>query len=279
MTLKIKHSVHLGDIIYALPTIQRLLARYQHSDCELYFPCDKKTGLAPAMNHLGGAVMLNEAMIHFITPLLLRQRFIANTHYLPETDIPVECIDFDIIRSNAVNTSAGNIVDYYHKAFGVLNRSDTPWLELGSSDDFRETRDIIIGRSQRYLNDRINYEALQSHTGSKAFVGTQAEYAAFTQAFPGLTLEYLPAKSALEVAQLISRARVYVGNQSFFFAIAEALKAPRLLETFEPVPNVVPSGGVCGQFLTTRGLQLMLSEILHQSLDTMPELDGNYRLC
>lgn len=279
MTLKIKHSGHLGDVIYALPTIQRLLARYQHADCELYFPSDKKTGLPPAMNHLGGAVMLSEAMINFITPLLRRQPFIANTYYLPEAEIPGECIDFDIIRSNAVNISAGNIVDYYHKAFGVLNRSDKPWLDLGSSDDFRETRDIVIGRSQRYLNDRINYEALESHTGSKAFVGTQGEYAAFSQAYPGLTLEYLPVKSALEVAQLISRARLYVGNQSFFFAIAEALKAPRLLETFEPVPNVVPAGGVCGQFLTTRGLQFMVSEILHQPLDTLPERNGSYRLC
>ena len=279
MKLKIKHSGHLGDVIYALPTIQALLTRYSQPDCEIYFPSDKKTGLDPTMNHMGGEVMLSEPMISFINPLLRLQPFISNTFFLPERDIPVECIDFDIVRSRAFNLSAGNIVDYYQKAFGVISRNTTPWLSLGSSDDFRETRDIVIGRSQRYLNDRINYEALHSHIGSKVFLGTEREYASFARTYPGLKIEYLPVKNALEVAQLISRSRLYVGNQSFFFAIAEALKAPRLLETFEPVPNVVPSGGVCGQFLSTRGLQLMASEILRQPLDLLPERDGGYRLC
>lgn len=60
--------------------------------------------------------------------------------------------------------------------------------------------------------------------------------------------EQVPAMTFLEssdfhhLAALISGSRLFIGNQSFPFAIAEALKVNRLLEVYYNVPNVIVAG-------------------------------------
>ncbi len=46
----------------------------------------------------------------------------------------------------------------------------------------------------------------------------------------------------LQLAQLIAGSRLFIGNQSLPFAIAEALKVNRLLEVYYKAPNVAVSG-------------------------------------
>jgi hypothetical protein len=70
--------------------------------------------------------------------------------------------------------------------------------------------------------------------------------------------------------------KVYVGNQSVNFAIADGLKVPRALEAFEPVPVASPVGGVCFEYTQTRTLGLFLSKILDKSTVTGEELAGEY---
>jgi hypothetical protein len=36
--------------------------------------------------------------------------------------------------------------------------------------------------------------------------------------------------------------KLFLGNASMMFQIAEGLKIPRILETFQPMPNVIPFG-------------------------------------
>ena len=279
MILRIKHSGHLGDVIYSIPAMLGLSKRYGYDACELFIPNDKPTGLHPAMNHPGGNMMINQAMYDFIEPLLKSQACIVDVHFVSESEIQTDCVDFDIIRNAQLNLSAGNIVNYYLKAFGLFFDASHGWLDLPDEQVEDEPCNLLIGRSMRYLNDRINFDFLNEVEGRKGFIGSDYEYASFTSAFPLLRIERIPVKNALEAAQRIRRAKLYIGNQSFFFALAESLKVPRLLECFEPVPNVVPVGGVCGQFVTTRGLQFLVGDVFERQYSPYAERDGGFRLC
>ena len=73
---------------------------------------------------------------------------------------------------------------------------------------------------------------------------------------------------------------VYIGNQSFFFSIAEGLKVKRLLEVCEICPNVIPNGGTWGQFLTTRNLGKLLNQVFDKkiNLEKIPFVHPQYIL-
>jgi len=44
------------------------------------------------------------------------------------------------------------------------------------------------------------------------------------------------------MAQVIASCKLFIGNQSFPYSIAEALKTKRLLEVYYQAPNVIPNG-------------------------------------
>ena len=71
-------------------------------------------------------------------------------------------------------------------------------------------------------------------------------------------MRYIEVKDALEMARIIRSAKFFLGNQTFAFALAEAMKIPRALEVFEPIPNVLPQGKGANDYLTN----LALSNIL-----------------
>ena len=55
-------------------------------------------------------------------------------------------------------------------------------------------------------------------------------------------LEFYNCKDFLEMAQIIKNCKVFIGNLSFGYTIAEALKVPRILEAEPNFPVVQPIG-------------------------------------
>ena len=55
-------------------------------------------------------------------------------------------------------------------------------------------------------------------------------------------MEHYDCKDFLELASIIKNSKVFIGNLSFGYAIAEALKVPRLLESAPDFPLVYPNG-------------------------------------
>ena len=55
-------------------------------------------------------------------------------------------------------------------------------------------------------------------------------------------LEYYDSKDFLELAMIIKNSKLFIGNLSFGYALAEALKVPRLLESGPNFPLVYPNG-------------------------------------
>lgn len=52
-------------------------------------------------------------------------------------------------------------------------------------------------------------------------------------------LEYIPVEDFMHMANIIAGCRFFIGNQSFPFAIAEALKVKRLLEVYHLSPMLL----------------------------------------
>lgn len=281
MRIDVKHSGLLGDIIYAIPAMLALLRRARAHKIRLFIPNDKVARNAPGVEHIGGGLMCSQAMFDYVRPLLELQSCFEEVVYIEEAKIPASAIDFDVIRSGAINTGAGNIKDYYFKAFALLSCTPSPWISPGFSGRTCGPFDIVIGRSSRYLNLGVSYDILNEITVHVGFIGTEREFGLFRARHPQMEISYAPTETALDACNLIASAALYIGNQSFFFALAEALQANRLLEVYELVPNVVPSGGKCGQFLTAQGLALLLGDYFDVTVgqELRPEnLTSNYVL-
>jgi hypothetical protein len=170
-----------------------------------------------------------------------------------------------------VELSASTIRDYYFKAFGLLAEDIGPWLQPTFEGRRNGNFDLVIGRSTRYLNLAINYGIVDQLQLRVGFIGMEREFAEFSSRHPQMKIEYARTANAMEACNLIARAPFYIGNQSFFFAIAEALQTPRLLEVFEPVPNVVPMGGKRGQFVNTQGFGALLSAFYSRDVQVPSE--------
>jgi ADP-heptose:LPS heptosyltransferase len=98
---------------------------------------------------------------------------------------------------------------------------------------------IVVSRSERYRNCAISYKFLSAYP-KVIFVGVEEEYKDFITQVPHA--EWARVNDFLQLARIIAGSRLFIGNQSFPFAIAEALKVPRVVELDPLTPNVVPVG-------------------------------------
>ncbi len=227
-----KHSGQSGDIIYALPAIYALAANGQaHLHLNLSMPLINKKHIDK--NPLGNA-MLNEKMVNMLAPLLLHQPSIATCDIYNDQTIDY---DLDAVRNQPFFLDRGNISRWYFNVFAIWADLSKAWLTAPTNAMFSEH--IIIARSHRYRAPGIDYTFLDKYP-TKIFVGVPDEYDDMKKQIP--SLQYYAVKDFLELATLINSCKLFIGNQSFPFAIAEALKVNRLLEVYYKAPNVVVEG-------------------------------------
>jgi len=274
--LGIKHSGQLGDVIYSLSFIKNYIKKNNLDKVVIFIPSDTAINSSGPIKHTGGNLMIDEKMHQFIKPLLMTQPYIHEVLYIPKEKIPTNVLDLDVIRTGLVNTAAGNIKSYYYKIFGLIDTDNTGWIEPDSikKSDRTESFDIIIGRSTRYLNQGIDYTILQSLNKRIGYIGTENEYKKFSNQFPDLSIQNIKINNALEAAIAIQASSIYIGNQSLFFALAEALNHPRLLESFEPVPNVIPCPGNSGCFIRSSAMYSMAADLLRIKVENNHNFDS-----
>ncbi len=150
----------------------------------------------------------------------------------------------------------------------------TPWLIV--PDAVRHGRPVFA-RSTRYRNRHWDaaWDDLKASNPRALFVGTEAEFVEFGHG------EHYLARSALDLAQVISGASIFVGNQSLPYAIAEGLKVPRLLEVSPLVPNcTIPVRWPCAWLVaaqcqsTDRHRPLRVEQIPHPARHPHATLDA-----
>lgn len=232
-----RHSGNCGDIIYSLPTVWELA---KNGQAEIYLRLQQ-----PARYnnyHPLGNVMLDEKVASMLRPLLLYQPQCKSCEVYAgqATDY-----DLDDFRKYVKVQDRGHIARWYFYVYAVFPSLAKPWL-IAPKDPAMKPGCILIARSHRYRNPHINYGFLKQYNNVQ-FVGVEEEYADMKATIPHL--EYRPVKDFLEMAILINSCQLFIGNQSFPFAIAEGLKVNRVLEVYYQSPNVMVEGSGGHDFL------------------------------
>jgi hypothetical protein len=226
-----KHSGNAGDIIYSIPTAYAIA---KHASIHYHLSLGMK-GVYGKSPHPLGNLMLNEKMVQMLTPLLTTQPQIASCIIHQPTD-KID-VDMDLMRSHPISMGAGHIARWYFYVFAVNADLGKPWLFAKEDETVKDH--IVIARSQRYRAPGISYSFLKKYK-HLTFVGVEQEWKEMREMLP--TIEYRPVKDFLELAQVINGSRLFIGNQSFPFSIAEGLKTKRILEVYWRAPNVIPEG-------------------------------------
>lgn len=244
-----KHSGNAGDIIYSLPAT---IALSNNKSIHYYMNVGQKGHYGKKPHPLGG-LMLNEKMADMLKPLLLSQSYITSCGQY--RDQPID-FDLDIIRSYPFPLNRGNISRWYFYLFAVNADLSKPWLTVEADRSWNEY--MVISRSQRYQAPGISYSFLKKYD-KKIFVGVEAEWREMKEQLPGI--EYRPVNDFLELAKMIAGSRLFIGNQSFPFSIAEALKTQRLLEVYHLCPNVNVEGPGANDFCYQPQFEKMVNRL------------------
>jgi ADP-heptose:LPS heptosyltransferase len=229
------HSGSLGDVVYCIPTIRSLqaLKAEPFAKANLYLKPDVP-GTIPTWAGTRANVRMSGAEAERLIPLLTGQQGLNEVAIYQGQDID---INLDKFRDTGFGFDRGDICRYYAYAFKSHPALWKPWLKVEPSKDYAGA--VLVSRTTRYQNPGINYRFL-ARRPNVYFVGYPDEYTAFNKECSGLPR--LQAKDARELASWIAGAKCLIGNQSFPFALAEAMKTTRLLEVFPAVPNVVIHG-------------------------------------
>ena len=227
--LSFLHSGHCGDLIYSLSLIKELSKKYE---CNLFVQLNKKNELY-YHNHPAGDVMINNRMGEQLLPLLKKQKYLNSINIFENQNIE---IDLNLFREVPTNLYTHSIRWYSHLT-GVPVDMEEIFLDVEEHESIKNK--IVILRSPRYQNQFINFDFLKKKE-NLIFIGLKLEYDNLKQQLPHLN--FYNCKNFLEMAQIIKSSKLFIGNMSLGFAIAEGLKVPRLLEACPDFPVVFPVG-------------------------------------
>lgn len=265
------HSGTIGDIFASLPAIRQgtIWAAEQRGEPQkalLYLIKNQQyvgpeNAAHPTKNEAGESVMLSQAVCESIVPLLLAQDYIAEVKIVNPTDLPPVEIDLDKVRMEYVGGSQFPIQRWYFYVFPQLTCDLThPWITVSDAEKDWAKGKIIVNRTERYLNENIDYSFLKEYQDDILFFGTMKEYNLFTMRF-NLNIRKLPVKNFLELAQAIKQAKFYLGNQSSGYQVAEGMKTPRIVEIFDRAPDVTPFGPNGYDFLANAAVRMYVKEL------------------
>ena len=245
-----------GDIIYSIPfclssvgtTKQEDLGKKQFTMLLDLCLVHKERGADEALRSL-----------NMVADLLRTQTYIKEVrtaHCIDWTG----ALDLGIIRKGKVSMDKGDIVLRYRFLDRQLEYYDNedPWIVLPKDvryDTFKNK--IVIFRSDRYLNDRVNYKVLKPWEKNLVYIGYLEEYNRFC-ASSGLKPEFYKINNFIEMAQILNHCAFVIGNQTFFYSVAEAMKVPRLLEMSTKLPDVIPKGKFGNDFVDNDDLVALM---------------------
>ena len=228
-TINFLHSGHLGDLIYALPVIKELSKDHK---CYFYIQANKKIPVN-YFKHPAGGVYINDRMLDLFLPLMKEQKFIHKVEKYNNQNID---IDFDIFRTLPINICF-NSPRWYFQITGIQIDLSQPYLEVSSHEKIKNK--IVIHRTFRHRNQFINYKFLKNYN-DVLFLGLPNEYEDLKKEISNL--QFYDCRDFLEMAEIINSSKIFIGNLSLGYTIAEGLKKPRLLESGPNFPLVYPNG-------------------------------------
>ena len=245
------HYGHLGDIINSLPVIKELS---KNKKCNLYIQKEKKIpNEGASKDHPFGSIFLSEKSISKILPLLKEQKFLNNVAIHNNEEIDV---DLNFFRELPLNFNIDSVRWYSHIT-GIHPNLIDKYLDAPLNEKFKDY--IVIMRSLRRQNKFIDYSFLNSYE-KIVFVGLENEFKNLKKIVKNL--EYYDSEDFLELASIIKNAKIFIGNLSFGYALAEGLKVPRLLESAPNFPLVYPNGHNAYDFYFQNHFENLVKKLL-----------------
>jgi len=212
------HSGDVGDVIYAMPIMKQLGIT--------------KMILDPERNY---GTKMNRMLCNSVGQLLKSQGidYEVADNYVGPIDH-----DFDVFRERSIDLTYNHLSTAQAIAMNIDADLSEPYINI---TDTNPVAPVVIARSARYHNQSFDwYNLLKDIKTPIAFVGLKGEYESFINKTMLRNVTFYPTDNFYEVARIIAGAKVFIGNQSAPFAVAEGLKVNRIQETFKLVPNCKP---------------------------------------
>jgi len=219
------HSGDIGDLIYALPAMRA-----------------KATGQVGIILARRSKVRhpWDEPWVENARPLLEAQPYISHVWFNDTDDQRTKIWDHDVdpFRPYLIRNYhwGSTIADYVAIILGVDKQcSREPWIEV-DHPTYVDGRPVVISRSLRYRNKNFPWKRVyEAYKKAAVFVGTEQEHAAFTGLYGKIPMAVTP--TLMDLARLISGCRLFIGNQSLPYAIAEGLKHTTIQEPSPKIPD------------------------------------------
>lgn len=212
------HGGDMGDIIYSIPAFKALKI--------------KRVILNPYGFY---NTKMNKKCCEILKPLLEKSGFeveIKEKIYIDDADY-----FFDIFREGVLDMEKNHLFLTNSEKFFIEPDIKTKFIDINEN----YIADVVINRSLRYRNPDFDWVYLLEDLDKDikiSFIGTKEEYDVFCK-ITGLRNKvfYYPTKDLSDAASVIKASKMFIGNQSSCYAIAEGLKTNRIQETCHYTPN------------------------------------------
>lgn len=264
-----KHSFNAGDLITVLPGIKHICDKNRTKAIvyqRLNLPSDYGHSDPHPIVHAGRQVCMNLEIFRMIKPLIESQDYIERFEVWEGQDVQ---FDYDKTRHNSQMPLPGGSIHKWPSLIYPQLECDlcAPWL-LDEYAYHRKAIDkdqpICINMTQRYRNPYISYFFLKEYSNECLFLGTPDEWALFNEQW-GLKIPYRSVADFLDLANVIMHCRLFIGNQSLCWHIADAMKVPRILEVCTQYPNTFPTGKNGYSFITQEALEFRFHKLLNEN--------------
>jgi hypothetical protein len=244
--IRFLHGSPAGDCLASLAGIRRMCLDsgkkaiiYQQLDM---IGVGYQGAIHPYQNEIGDPICMSKTMFDNLKPLLMAQSYIE-----------------DFVEYNGqevdINLNKARLETFTNQPLGSINRwlfhlcpqmacdLSEKWLEVPESEEDNSIVNrgtLLINHTFRYRNHFINYFFLKKYETHIVFMGLKDEYDFFCKKWQ-LNIPKFEG-NFLDIAKAMSVCKMFAGNQSALFQIAEGLKIPRVLEISVAMPNCIPTG-------------------------------------
>ena len=173
-----------------------------------------------------------------LKPLLEAQEYVTKVIWANDPDEVRPDLSLCLFRTMKPKPME-NLAEWQARFCGTKISLD-PWLRVPDPGPSVSEGHIAIARSPRYHNFFFPWKQLFWHFRQDdiIFLGLPSEHEAFEQIVQR-RIDYVPTGDLLQLAQWISRAKLFIGNQSSPFWIAAGLGVAAIQESFDRTPNSV----------------------------------------
>lgn len=240
-----KTSSPAGDLISLLPSIRqiyRLTGKKAIIFQALNIVGQGIQGIdQPFKNTNGESIMMGNEMFEMMKPLLLAQEYIHGY-----VEYKGEKVDYDMDEMRLktfTNQPLGSLNRWSFYVFPEMacDLSEQYVHDAGFNTPNDYSKYVICNFTSRYRNNWINYFFLKEYEDRILFAGLPQEHDDFCKKWD-IHIRPLIVDDFFQLTGVLNSCKFFMGNASMCYQIAEGLKIPRLLETYQLMPNVIPFG-------------------------------------